>query len=53
MDPVSIIFYAVICGALGLAGPRLGSAPVRSGIGTAVGIIAAIALPVIRTSLFY
>jgi len=51
MDPVALVFYAIVCGLLGLAGPLLGKPPMRFGIGVAVGVIAAALLPVIRTSL--
>lgn len=51
MDIIALAFYAVVCGLLGLAGPRLGAAPVRLGIGAAVGIIAATALPYIKAVL--
>jgi hypothetical protein len=40
MDPISLGFYAVVCGLLGLAGPTLGAAPIRLGIGALVGIVA-------------
>ena len=45
MDPVSLGFYATVCGLLGLAGPKLGAAPVRLGIGAVVGMIAVTLLP--------
>ncbi|MBO6602431.1 MULTISPECIES: hypothetical protein [Paracoccaceae] len=48
MDLMAMIFYAVICGLLGLAGPRLGAPLLRLGIGAGVGIAAAAILPVIR-----
>lgn len=51
MDPVTLAFYAVVCGLLGLAGPNLGRPTIRLGIGAAVGLIAAGALPTIRLSL--
>jgi hypothetical protein len=51
MDPVTLTFYAVVCGLLGLAGPTLGRPMIRLGIGAAIGLIAAAALPTIRTSL--
>jgi hypothetical protein len=49
MDSTAIIFYAVICGFLGLFAPNFGGAPVRLGIGALVGVVAALALPMIRT----
>ena len=51
MDPVSIVFYAVICGCLSLAAPRLGGLGPRLAVGAAVGIAAATALPLIRAGL--
>ena len=45
-------FYACICGVLGVASPRLGSMPVRLAIGAAVGVVAALILPVVR-GVFY
>lgn len=51
MDPVSLGFYAGVCGLLGLAGPRLGAAPVRLGVGAVVGIVAVTALPYVKTLL--
>ncbi len=51
MDPVSLVFYAIVCGCLGLAGPRLGTAPVRLGIGAMVGVVAVAVLPSLRSLL--
>jgi len=51
MDPITLSFYAVVCGLLGLAGPRLGRPMMRLGIGAAIGLIAAGALPTIRAAL--
>lgn len=51
MDPVSLGFYATVCGLLGLAGPRLGTAPFRLAIGALVGIVAVAALPHVKTLL--
>jgi len=50
MDMTALIFYAIVCGVLSLAGPRLGKPLIRFGIGCAVGIAAAALLPVIRAS---
>jgi hypothetical protein len=49
MDLIVLLFYAVVCGCLSLLAPSFGGAPVRLGIGALVGVIAALALPVIRT----
>lgn len=51
MDPITLIFYAVICGGLGYAGPRLGAPLMRFGIGAGVGLIAASLLPAIKASM--
>ena len=51
MDPVSLVFYATVCGVLGLAGPSLGAAPIRLGIGAVVGVVAVMVLPWIHSLL--
>ncbi|WP_227258013.1 hypothetical protein [Kangsaoukella pontilimi] len=50
MDPISLTFYAVICGILSLFAPSLGGRVPRLAIGAVVGIIAATVLPVIRAA---
>lgn len=49
MDAIALVFYACVCGALGLAGPRLGAPLVRLGVGAVVGIVAASILPILKT----
>lgn len=49
MDPISLGFYATVCGLLGLAGPKLGAAPWRLGIGAIVGVIAVSVLPTLQS----
>lgn len=51
MDPVTLSFYAIVCGLLGLAGPTLGRPARRLVIGAIVGLLAAGALPYLRASL--
>lgn len=51
MDPVSLGFYASVCGLLGLAGPKLGAAPIRLGVGALVGVLAVSVLPHVKTLL--
>lgn len=51
MDPVAIIFYAIICAGLSLASPRMGRPFVRLAIGAAVGIVAAAVLPALRAAI--
>ncbi|WP_417206186.1 hypothetical protein [Antarctobacter sp.] len=48
MDPISLVFYATVCGLLGLAGPSLGAAPIRLGIGAIVGVVAVSVLPFVH-----
>ncbi len=48
MDPISISFYAVICGLLGLVAPRLGGVIPRLATGAVVGIVAAVVLPFLK-----
>lgn len=51
MDPVSIGFYAIICGALSAAGPALGGLIRRISAGVMVGAAASWLLPIIKASL--
>lgn len=48
MDPLALAYYALICGLLGLAAPRLGGSALRFGVGVAVGLLAASVLPLLR-----
>lgn len=48
MDLTALLFYALVCGLLSWAGPRLGAPFVRFGIGAMVGIVAAAVLPSLR-----
>ncbi len=48
MDPIALVFYAVICGCLSLFAPRFGGMAPRLAVGAAVGIAASLALPLIR-----
>lgn len=51
MDPISIAFYALICGLLGLVAPNIKGAVPRVAIGAAVGVVAALILPALRAVL--
>lgn len=51
MDPVTMTFYAVICGALAAVSPNLGPRLHRAGYGILVGALAAFALPSIRAAI--
>lgn len=48
MDIITVSYYAVVCGVLGMAGPKLGGTVVRLIIGAIVGVIAATLLPTVR-----
>ena len=48
MDPIAVVFYAIVCGCLSAASPVVPSLPVRLAIGAGVGIVAALVLPVLR-----
>lgn len=50
MDVTALVFYAIVCGLLSLASPRLGRPGPRVAIGALVGIAAAALLPVLRTA---
>lgn len=51
MDILGLVYYGIVCGALGGLSPRVGDAPVRVAIGIAVGIAAAGILPYVRMAL--
>jgi hypothetical protein len=51
MDPIALTFYAVVCGLLSAASPRIPRLPVRLGIGAAVGLVAATVLPLVKQML--
>ena len=53
MEPISLVFYAVVCGLLSVFAPSLGGVLPRMAAGAVVGIIAAIALPAIRGAIGY
>ncbi len=53
MDPISLAFYAVVCGVLGLAAPAMGGMAVRLSVGAAVGLGAAALLPLLRDMMTY
>lgn len=53
MDPVNLLFYAVVCGTLGVASPWLGQPLRRLVVGAVVGVAAAILLPLIKAALGY
>ena len=52
MDPVSLAYYALICGALAVVAPALNTIFKRLALGIAIGLIAAASLPALR-GLFY
>ncbi|MBX3579804.1 MAG: hypothetical protein KF723_21595 [Rhizobiaceae bacterium] len=51
MDPVTISFYAVVCGSLAILSPRIPTAVLRLVVGIAAGVAGASLLPFIRASL--
>lgn len=51
MDFTALGFYALVCGALSFAAPRLGPALSRFAIGALVGVLAALFLPSLKTFL--
>ena len=48
MDPFALLFYAIVCGCLSFAAPKLGGRLQRLAIGAGVGVVAAALLPFIR-----
>lgn len=48
MDPFNMLYYAAVCGALALGGPRLRTPRVRLAAGAIVGLLAAALLPMLR-----
>ncbi|GAA2823962.1 hypothetical protein EDC40_105167 [Aminobacter aminovorans] len=51
MDPVTMVFYAVVCGGLAAAAPSFQSRAARLALGTITGIVAASLLPLLRRAL--
>lgn len=51
MDPVSLVFYAVVCGGLAAAAPSFQSRRARLVVGTITGLVAATLLPLLRRTL--
>ncbi|MCC1494116.1 hypothetical protein [Cognatishimia sp. F0-27] len=52
MDPITLSFYAVVCGCLSVAAPRLGGFVPRLIVGAVVGLVAATLLPPFRSIFF-
>ncbi len=48
MDTVPIVFYALVCGALGAVAPSIQSTPRRMAAGAVTGLASAIVLPFLR-----
>ena len=53
MDPISLVFYAIVCGLLSVFAPNLGGFLPRLAVGAVVGIGAAATLPVITNMMSY
>ncbi|MCU0908087.1 MAG: hypothetical protein MUF73_11695 [Rhodobacteraceae bacterium] len=51
MDPVTILYYAAVCGALAAFAARAGGFLPRVALGVIVGLAAAAVLPILRTVL--
>ncbi len=52
MDPLTLIFYAAVCGLLSLFAPHLGGRVIRLAIGAVVGVIPATTLPFIAALVY-
>jgi hypothetical protein len=48
MDPITLGFYALVCGCLSAFAPRVPRLPVRLAVGAAVGLAAASVLPMLK-----
>lgn len=48
MEPISLVFYAIVCGCLSVVAPNLGGVMPRLAVGAFVGIVAALVLPFVR-----
>ena len=53
MDPISLVFYAVVCGLLSVFAPNLGGMVPRLTVGAVVGVVAAAALPFVNGMMGY
>lgn len=52
MDPITLGFYAIVCGCLSAVAPSFPRLPVRLGMGAAVGLVAASVLPWIKDMMY-
>lgn len=48
MDITTLAFYAFVCCCLSAVAPKFPGLPIRLGVGAGVGILAALALPLIK-----
>ena len=53
MEPISLAFYAAVCGILSVVAPNLGGVVPRLAVGAIVGVVAATVLPLLRGMLGY
>lgn len=53
MDPISLVFYAIVCGLLSLFAPQLGGRLPRLAVGAGVGVLAASVLPILNGMMGY
>ena len=52
MDPISLIFYAAVCGLLSVVAPKLGGMVPRLAVGAVVGAASATLLPYLATLIY-
>ncbi|RJT37517.1 hypothetical protein D3227_17955 [Mesorhizobium waimense] len=53
MDTVPLIFYAMVCGALGAVAPSIQSTVLRVAAGGVTGLVSALVLPFLRGAFGY
>ena len=53
MDPITLAFYAVVCGCLSAVAPNFPRLPIRLGVGAAVALVAASVLPWIKGMIYF
>jgi hypothetical protein len=52
MDTFALLFYGIVCGTLAYTSPAMKNKIARLAIGICIGLLAAAALPLIRTTLY-
>lgn len=51
MDPISLVYYAVICAVLSVVAPSMSTSTIRLAVGAVVGMAAAGGLPLVQSML--